>query len=320
MAHAPSRRSAVRSASQSVSISKEGESLWSATSKGPSIPVLDKNISADVCIVGAGIAGMTTAYLLAREGKSVVVLEKNQIGSGETALTTAHLSSVIDAGYREIEVLHGARGAQLVAQSHTAAVAQIESIVAEEKIDCDFERLNGYLLFPDGASHKKLREEWQATKRAGLQARKLKQSPFDLKFGPCLRFPRQAQFHPMKYLSGLARAIKRLDGRIFGGTEVRQIKGGKTVKVGTKGPAIVSASAVVVATNTPINDQGKIYTKQEPYRTYVIGAFVPAGSIPRALYWDTEDPFHYVRLQRIHANRKITEPDRPKELKVDSHD
>jgi glycine/D-amino acid oxidase-like deaminating enzyme len=245
------------------------------------MPVLDENISADVCIVGAGTAGMTTAYLLSREGKPVVVLEKHQIGSGETALTTAHLSSVIDAGYREIEVLHGARGAQLVAQSHTAAIAQIESIVAEEKIDCDFERLDGYLLFPDGDSHKKLREEWQAAKRAGLQARKLKRSPFDFKFGPCLRFPQQAQFHPLKYLAGLARAIKRLDVRLFGGTEVKQIKGGKTVKVGTKRRAIVSAGAAVVATNKPINDQGKIYTKQEPYRTYVIGAFVPAGSIPK---------------------------------------
>jgi glycine/D-amino acid oxidase-like deaminating enzyme/nitrite reductase/ring-hydroxylating ferredoxin subunit len=304
MAHAVSRRRVVRSASQCVSISKEGVSLWSATSKEPSIPALDKNINADVCVVGAGIAGMTTAYLLAREGESVVILDKSQIGSGETAHTTAHLSNVIDSGYREIEVLHGAKGAQLVAQSHSAAIAQIESIVAEEEIDCDFERLDGYLFFPDRDPQKQFQQEWHAAKRAGLQVRKLKQSPFDLKFGPCLRFPQQAQFHPLKYLAGLARAIKRLDGRLFGGTEAKEIKGGKTVKIGTKGCAIVSAGAVVVATNTPINDRGKIYTKQEPYRTYVIGALVPAGPIPRALYWDTEDPFHYVRLQRIRANAK----------------
>ena len=303
MAHAPSRR-VVRSISRSFPISKEGVSVWSATSKEPSTPVLNKNIDADVCIVGAGIAGMTTAYLLAREGKSVVILDKSQIGSGETEHTTAHLSNVIDAGYREIEALHGAKGAQLVAQSHTAAITQIESIVAEEKIDCDFERLEGYLLFPEGASQKPLQEEWQAAKRAELQVRKLKQSPVDLKFGPCLRFPQQAQFHPLKYLAGLARAIKRLDGRLFGLTEAKEIKGGTTVKIGTKGRAIVSAGAVVVATNTPINDWDKIYAKQEPYRTYVIGAFVPAGSIARALYWDTEDPFHYVRLQRIHAKGK----------------
>src|ERR1019366_296643 len=198
-------------------------------------------INADVCIVGAGIAGMTTAYLLAREGRSVVILDKSQIGSGETAHTTAHLSSVIDAGYREIEVLHGTKGAQLVAQSHTAAIAQIESIVAEEKIDCDFERSDGYLCFPVRDFHKKFQEEWRAVKRAGLHVRKLKQSPFDLNFGPCLHFPQQAQFHPLKYLAGLARAIKRLDGRLFGGTEAKEIKGGKTVKIGTKGRAIVSA-------------------------------------------------------------------------------
>ena len=304
MVHALSQRRVVRSLSQSFSISQEGVSLWSATSKEPSIPALDRNIDADVCVVGAGIAGMTTAYLLAREGKSVVVLDKGQIGSGETAYTTAHLSNVIDSGYLEIEHLHGAKRARLVAQSHTAAIAQIESIVADEQIDCDFERLDGYLFSLAGGSQRKLQEELQAAKRAGLQVRKLKQSPFDLKFGPCLRFRRQAQFHPLKYLAGLGRAIKRMDGRLFGGTEAKEIKGGKTVKVGTKGRAIVSAGAVVVATNTPINDWDKIYAKQVPHRTYVIGAFVPAGSISRALYWDTEDPFHYVRLQRIHANGK----------------
>jgi Rieske Fe-S protein len=108
----------------------------------------------------------------------------------------------------------------------------------------------------------------------------------------------------LKYLAGLARAIKRMDGRLFCGADAKEIKGGKTVAITTKRRSIVSAGAVVVATNTPINDRGKIYAKQEPYRTYVIGAFVPTNSIPKALYWDTESPFHYVRLQRIRANGK----------------
>ena len=108
----------------------------------------------------------------------------------------------------------------------------------------------------------------------------------------------------MKYLAGLSRAIKRLDGRLLRGAEAKEIKGGKTVKIHTKGRAIVSAGAVIVATNTPINDLGKIYAKQEPYRTYVIGALVPTGSTPKALYWDTENPFHYVRLQQMHVNGK----------------
>ncbi len=279
-------------------------SIWSATAPVTRIRSLENNVRADVCVVGAGIAGMTTSYLLAREGKSVVILDKNQIGTGETEHTTAHLSNVIDAGYREIERLHGAKGAQLVAQSHTAAISQIESIVAEEKIDCDFERLDGYLLFADGDSPRKFKEEWQAARRAGLQVKRLKHPSFDLRFGPCLRFPQQAQFHPLKYLAGLARAIKRLDGQLFGKTEATEITGGKTVKITTKGRAIVSAGAVVVATNTPINDHAKMYAKQVPYRTYAIGALVPPGSIPKALYWDTEDPFHYVRLQRMNRNGK----------------
>jgi glycine/D-amino acid oxidase-like deaminating enzyme len=124
----------------------------------------------------------------------------------------------------------------------------------------------------------------QAAKRAGLQVTRLKQSPFDLKFGPCLRFSQQGQFHPLKYLAGLARAIKRMDGRLFGGAEVKEIKGRKMVMITTKRRATVSANAVVMATNTPINDLGKVYAKQVPYRTYVIGAFVPANSIPKALY------------------------------------
>src|SRR5450432_2452223 len=304
MAHLPTRRRAVRSVPHSLPTLTEAVTPWSATLKQQLIPALDKNIDADVCVVGAGIAGMTTAYLLAREGKSVVILDKNQIGSGETTNTTAHLSNVVDAGYREIQAIHGAKKAHMVAESHTAAIAQIESIVAEEKIDCDFERLDGYLFFAPQDSRRQFHKEWQAARRAGLRVRKLKQSPFDFEFGPCLHFPQQAQFHPLKYLAGLARAIKRLDGRLFAGTEVKEIKSGKTVKIGTKGRSIVSASAVVVATNTPINDWGKIYTKQEPYRTYVIGALVPVGTIPKALYWDSEDPFHYVRLQRIRANGK----------------
>src|SRR5450759_3507251 len=96
-------------------------------------------------VVADGDAEITVADVLAREGKSIVILDKSRIGSGETAYTSAHVSNVIDAGYCEIERLHGARGARLVAQSHTAAIDQIESIISEEQIDCDFERLDGYL-------------------------------------------------------------------------------------------------------------------------------------------------------------------------------
>ena len=145
-------------------------SIWAATTELKLESQLSRNISSDVCIVGAGIAGMTTAYLLSLEGKSVVVLDQTAIGGGQTARTTAHLTNVIDDRYFEIERLHGIEGARLTAESHSAAISRIERIVADEQIDCEFERLDGYLFLPPGSSTDRLEREWEAARRAGGQS------------------------------------------------------------------------------------------------------------------------------------------------------
>src|SRR5919109_455332 len=126
--------------------SGQSTSLWMATAAVPQQAALAEDAHADVCVVGAGIAGMTTAYLLAREGKAVVVLDDGPVGGGQTQRTTAHLSNAIDDRYFEIERLHGEHGARLAAESHTAAIDRIEASVREERIDCDFERLDGFLF------------------------------------------------------------------------------------------------------------------------------------------------------------------------------
>ena len=285
-----------RSRPRSSSSRRTNLSVWRATVPVIYAPTLNNNVRADVCVVGAGIAGLTTAYLLAREGQAVVVIEKNQVGQGETSHTSAHLSNVIDASYREIERLHGEKGARLVAKSHSSAIARIESIVNEEKIACGFERLDGYLFLGHKVAEQHLHEEFEASRRAGLKINELERPPLDLKLGPCLQFPKQAQFHPLQYLAGLAKAIKQLGGRIYSETEAKEIKGGKTAEIKTKNRKKISAGSVVVATNTPVNDWVKMHTKQAAYRTYIIGIPVPAGSIPKALYWDSEHPFHYVRV------------------------
>ena len=121
-------------------------SSWMATTTVPNQNTLMEDAHADVCVVGAGIAGITTAYLLAKEGKSVIVLDDGAVGGGQTQRTTAHLSNALDDRYFEIERLHGSEGAKVAAGSHTAAIDRIEAIVAEEQIDCDFLRLDGYLV------------------------------------------------------------------------------------------------------------------------------------------------------------------------------
>src|SRR5439155_17568309 len=145
--------------------------------------------------------------------------------------------------------------------------------------------------------------ELAAARRAGLNdVTKLARAPLDsFDTGACLRFPNQGQFHPLKYLAGLARAIERDGGRIFTMTHADQIDGGSPAQIKV-GSHIVTADAVVVATNSPINDLVAIHTKQAPYMTYVIGARVPRGAVTKALYWDTQDPYHYVRFQRVEGD------------------
>src|SRR5918999_566914 len=128
----------------------ENVSVWLATAKLQEAAPLTGNETADVCVVGAGIAGITTAYMLALAGRSVVVIDDGAIGSGETHHTTAHLVNALDDRYFELERLHGARGARLAAKSHTAAIDAIEEIVGRESIECSFERLDGYLFVPPG--------------------------------------------------------------------------------------------------------------------------------------------------------------------------
>jgi glycine/D-amino acid oxidase-like deaminating enzyme len=284
----------------------QAESIWAATVKPPRFPKLRKSIHADVCIVGAGIAGLSCGYCLARAGKAVVIIDDGPLAGGMTQVTTAHLTNALDDRYFEIERMHGPVGARLTAESHTAAIHRIDEMVQAEKIRCDFRRLDGYLFLDPEEKEELLDRELDAAHRAGLtDVQKLSRVPVDaVDLGPCLRFPNQGQFHPLKYLAGLAKAIKRGGGRIFIESHADEISGGQTAKVKV-GKHVVSADAVIVATNTPINDLVAIHTKQAPYMTYVIGARVARDAIPEALYWDTGPashgrpiPYHYIRLQK----------------------
>jgi len=186
-------------------------SVWMATANTPIQARLRENIRTDVCIVGAGIAGMTTAYLLVREGRSVVVIDDGAIGGGMTGRTTAHLTNAYDDRYAKMEKLHGVEGARLIAESHTAAIDKVEEIAREEQIDCGFERLDGFLFVPPNESTEILKDELEAARRAGLAGLELvAHAPIaGFNTGQALRFPRQAQFHPLDYLTGLTRAVTR---------------------------------------------------------------------------------------------------------------
>jgi glycine/D-amino acid oxidase-like deaminating enzyme len=142
-------------------------SAWMATAEIPSFPPLAADAECDVCIVGAGIAGLTTAYTLARAGKSVIVLDDGPVGGGETGRTTAHLSWALDDYYVEIEKMLGPDAARLAAESHRSAVDRIEAIAREERIDCNFERVDGYWFAAKPDDARLLDAEAAAARRAG---------------------------------------------------------------------------------------------------------------------------------------------------------
>ncbi len=276
-------------------------SIWMATADVSRYEPLRQDLETDVCIVGAGIAGITTAYLLGRAGKRVVVLDDGPVGGGETARTTAHLSFALDDFYSKIEKMHGAGGARLAAESHMAAVDRIESIVREESIDCDFERLDGFWFSEKPEGEKKLDDEAAAARRAGVpRVERVAELPgLTTRLCAALRFGNQAQFHPLAYIAALARAIERDGGRIHCGSHVASLeKHDHRPLVTTSDGRHVSADCIVVATNSPVNDWVKMHTKQAAYRSYVIAAQVPPGAVPRGLYWDDQEPYHYVRLAR----------------------
>jgi glycine/D-amino acid oxidase-like deaminating enzyme/nitrite reductase/ring-hydroxylating ferredoxin subunit len=265
-------------------------SIWEATEElvegGTTIPG-----STEVCVVGGGIAGLTTAYLLSKAGREVTVIDDGLIGGGETCRTTAHLSNALDDRIYRVEEWHGEDKAKLAVESHGRAIDTIENISNSEQIDCDFARVDGYLFeADDDRGEDDLDKEFDAARRCGIDVEWVETS-----FGRSIRFPRQGQFHVLKYLSGLAKAITANGGTLLSNTRVKEWKGGDTPHVvTTRGD--VASDKIVLATNYPL--MSKMFAELPAYRTYAIGLTLESGTVEPALYWDNADPYIYVRTQK----------------------
>ncbi len=279
-------------------------SIWTEGVDRPTHPQPSASDKAEIVVVGAGISGLTAAYLLAGDGHDVLVVDEGPVGAGQTERTSAHLASIIDDRFSHLEKLHGQEVSRLAHQSHSAAIDRIETISRTEKIDCDFRRLPAYLFLGPGDKERTLDEEFAAAQRAGVESEDmLDHVGYGLNIGKAIRFDHQAAFHPLRYLVGLAAAAEKRGVRIRVGRRVIDVAGakdGKPVTITFENDLKIECKSAVVATNTPtpINDWMGVYLKQASYRTYVVGLSVPHGRIPDALYWDTADPYHYVRLIR----------------------
>jgi glycine/D-amino acid oxidase-like deaminating enzyme/nitrite reductase/ring-hydroxylating ferredoxin subunit len=279
-------------------LDQRSRSLWMDVKVAPEAGRLAGDKICDTVVIGAGIAGISTAYELAARGQKVVVIDRGPIAGGITARTTAHLAPLCDDLTSEMIKLRGEAISRAFYESQAAAIDRIEEIQKTEAIACDFRRLDGYLFQALNTDAKIIDDELDAVRKVGAPVHRI----VGVALAGCgaqhaLRYPRQATFHPLKYLAGLAEKIIARRGELFAGTVVTALEeNDRTVRVKTE-YGTVKAGAAVVATNSPICDLFALHTKMAPYRSYAMAFEIERGALADALYWDTLDPYHYVRLQ-----------------------
>lgn len=279
-------------------------SYWIDSATLPRFPKLDRNLEVDVVVVGAGITGITAAYLLKKSGRTVALIERAGCATIDTGHTTAHLTAVTDLRLQEMMDVFGSDTTKAVWDAGGAAIDQIVANIHAESIDCEFRWVPGYLHAPlqDGGQDHAAEFEREATAASdlGIHAEFMAHIP---RLGlPGVKFPHQALFHPRKYLNGLLQRIPGNGSHVFEHTQVDDVAADPLAVVA--GPFRVRCAYVVLATHNPISGRNSLLgatlfqSKLALYTTYAIGARVPSDLLPEASFWDTSDPYYYLRIDR----------------------
>ena len=279
-------------------------SYWIDSAPLPRFPKLDRTIDVDVVVIGGGMMGITTAYLLKQAGRSVALLERDRLARVDTGNTTAHLTAVTDLSREETVKTFGREAAKAVWDAGAAAIDQIVNNIRAEDIACEFRWVPGYLHVPVETPAEKesehLQREAKVARELGIEAGFLPSiPPFNV---PGVKFPNQALFHPRKYLSALAQKIPGHGSHVFESTEAGEVQ---KQPLGVKaGEHVIHCAYVVLATHNPLMGAAGLVgatlfqSKLALYTSYAVGAKVPKGKLPEASFWDTGDPYNYLRVDK----------------------
>ncbi|HYF27623.1 MAG TPA: FAD-dependent oxidoreductase [Baekduia sp.] len=266
--------------------------LWLDDTPGTAYAPLDGDRTCDVAVIGGGITGLTTALLLAREGRSVVLLEQGRLATGTSGHTTAKVTSQHHITYARIEKTHGADGARAYGAGMEAAKERVADLVGEG-IDCDFRRRPAYVFARVAAERALVERETEAALRAGLPASFDEHVPVPFETRGGLRFDNQVELHARRYLLGLAARIEEAGGQIFETTRAEHVAGGDPCTVRTT-RGEVRARHVVVATLMPFLDRGGFFARAFPERSYVVTARV-REPLPEASLITAAPPLRSIR-------------------------
>ncbi len=272
-------------------------SAWTTDSHAH--PPLQTDTTADVVVVGAGITGLTAAYLLSRAGRQVVVVDSGRIAGGTSGGTTAHLTTDYDHDYDVLIKAYDLRTAKLVEQSLRSSIEQVDELQRELGIDCDFRRVPGYYYSEDSDGASDVRRLLAAYQAMDLPA-DISRVPLPMHASLGMTIPNQAKFNPVAYLHGLAENCKRLGRcRIYEHTQVVSVDAGDKVTLTTAAGHKLEAQDVILATHIPIG-RSVLDSELVPMRSYVLAvSLLPDEPLPQGLFWDTAEPYHYIRTAMI---------------------
>ncbi|MES2214329.1 MAG: FAD-binding oxidoreductase [Patescibacteria group bacterium] len=260
---------------------------------------LKEDKTADVVIVGGGLAGMWSAYLLSKAGKKVVLIEKDRVGRGETLYTTAFITQMIDTDLVDLIDIFGKKDARLSWQAGIDAIDLIESVIREESIECDFKREPIFSYAATAEEFESLEKENKSAKELGFNTELKKDIDLGFEHEGVWEVDNQAKYHPMKFFKGLVEAAIKHGAVIHERTEADRILGKGPVRIVTKDGQKITAQDVIVATYKPFNNPSTTHFKKGMYVSYVYELRIKPGSVKRGMYEDLENPYHYVRVDEL---------------------
>jgi len=263
---------------------------WLCTTEDTNYPRLTEDIEVDAAVVGGGLAGITTAYLLKKEGLKVAVIEADRICKGATGHTTAKITSQHTLIYDKIIKAFGKELAQQYADANQHAIRFMEDLIKTNNIECDFEAQAAYVFTQDKNYVEKIEIEARAAESLGIPCEYVLTTPLPFPVLGAMRFDGQAQFHPRKYVLALAEKIPGNGSHIFEGTRAVDIEEGEVCTVKTVDGRKIKAKYVVIATHYPFYDgKGMYFARMHPERSYLL-AFRIEETPPEGMYINVDTP------------------------------